>query len=476
MSAASSTQDVARDPDPASRTARHARPRVAIVGAGLAGLSAAWSLEQAGIEAVVYEASSRVGGRVESLVDRLGTGLVTELGGEFIDSTHADLLGLVEAFDLPLIDTEATSELTLTPSYYFAGAHYSEAQVASEFAGLAARMRIDVDTLSPVISAFRHAPADVRLDRMSIADYLDHAGASGWLRRLLEVAYTTEYGSELGEQSCLNMLSMLSLDASDGDEAFSVFGGSDERFKVRGGNERIVRELAARLHDRIELACRLVSVREHGAGYRLNFDREHGGKEIDADFVVLAIPFTVLREVELPLSLPPSKRLAIDTLGYGSGEKLVVGLSAPVWRDQGRDGGAYSDLAFQTGWDSGRMQATGSAYAFFLGGATGARLTASDPAALAGRYLREADAMFPGIEAAYTGLSVATQWRANPFSRGSYSNFKPGQWTTLAGWEGAPVGNLLFAGEHCSLEFQGFMNGAVESGRRAAETIVARVG
>ncbi|QIE27247.1 4-methylaminobutanoate oxidase (plasmid) [Caballeronia sp. SBC1] len=465
-------EDTAVSPGANATRSTSASPRVAVVGAGLAGLTAAWRLTQAGVEVTVYEGSGRVGGRVQSVVGRLAPGLVTELGGEFIDSTHTDMLALVREFGIPLIDTQVDSEHALVPSYFFGGRHYSEAQVITEFAPLAARMRADMETLSPDISATSHLPLDVEFDRMSIAQYLDRAGAGGWLRALLDVAYATEYGADIGEQSCLNLLSVVPLDTSAG---FSIFGDSDERFKVLGGNERIAHALAERLDGRVELEHRLVAVREHSTGLGLDFVRDSGSKSIDADFVVLAIPFTVLRDIELRLDLPPSKRHAIDMLGYGSGEKLIVGLGSSVWRDQGRDGGAYSDLAFQTGWDSSRLQEGGSSYTFFLGGATAKQLSTGNQATRATEYLREADALFPGMQQSHTGVSVATEWCINPLSRGSYSCYKPGQWTTLAGWEGEPAGNLFFAGEHCSLAFQGFMNGAVETGRKAAEAILAKL-
>ena len=446
--------------------------RVVVVGAGLAGLMAARTLHRAGVDATLYEGSDRVGGRCHSLVGQLGPGLVTELGGEFIDGKHADMLALAREFDLPLIDTLAPSEDALVETYYFGGRHYSEAQVIAEFQPLATRMRADLATLSPSITAAGHSPADARLDRLSIAEYLDRIGATGWIRSLLEVGYLTEFGAEVAEQSCLGLLTMLSLDTGDG---FSIFGESDERYKIRGGNQQIAQRLAAELGDRILFGERLVAVREQGAGFRLGFEGAGGSKSVDADVVVLAIPFTVLREIELPATLPPPKRKAIDTLGYGTNEKLIVGQRSPVWRDQGRDGGMYSDRPFQTGWDSSRLQGGGGAYTFFLGGTTGAELTTGDLAATTNRYLGAADPMFAGMRDAYTGISLATDWRVNPLFRGSYSFYRPGQWTGIAGWEGAPVGNLHFAGEHCSTEFQGYMNGAVETGRKAAEAIIAKL-
>lgn len=442
--------------------------RVAVVGAGLAGLTAARALCRAGMAVTLFEAAARVGGRVQSLTGAFGPGLVTELGAEFIDGRHTALLSLAAEYGLPLLDTRGGTEGGLATSYFFAGRHRSEAEVLREFAPLAARMAADRARLSPDISAARHTPADAELDRLSIAGYLDRIGADGWLRELLEVAYVTEYGLDAGEQSCLNLLTLLSPDTAQG---FRIFGDSDERYKIRGGNERLVEALAAELAGRIETGHRLAALRELGGRYRLAFERDGATREVDADFVVLALPFTALREVVLDVDLPPQKRAAIDTLGYGRNEKLIVGLKEAVWRTQGREGGAYSDLPFQTGWDSARLQDGGASYTFYLGGTTAAQLGDGDTAAA--RYVDALEALFPGVRRAHTGVHRATEWGANPFSRGAYACYRPGQWTTLAGWEGTPVGRLHFAGEHCSAAFQGFMNGAVETGQRAAAAIVA---
>lgn len=447
-------------------------PRVAVIGAGLAGLTAARLLTRAGIDVTVYEASGRVGGRVHSVVGELASGLVTELGAEFIDDVHTELRALATELGLSLIDTEAPSEAGLVPCYYFSGRHYTEEEVIQAFAPVAARMRADVARLSPDIGATRHTPTDVEFDRISIAEYLERIGADGWLRRLLEVAYVTEMGLDADEQSCLNMLSLLGLDTSS---RFRIFGDSDERYKIRGGNGQIAKRLAEELGDRLEVNHRLVSLRPVGTGFRLDFAVDGATRTIDAEFAILAIPFSVLREVDLRVDLPSAKRHAIERLGYGSNEKVIVGLRAPVWRGQGWDGGAFSDRSFQSGWDSSRLQTAGAAYAFFLGGSEGAKLNARGSSAIARKYADESDVMFPGMSTAYTGEFLATEWHVSPLSRGSYSCYRPGQWTSIGGIEAEPVGNLHFAGEHCSREFQGYMNGAVETGRKAAAAIIAAV-
>lgn len=462
------TEVQARDETVARSTAR-----VAIVGAGLAGLAAGWRLARAGVAVTIYEASARVGGRVQSVRGAVSPDIVSEFGAEFIDSTHVQLLSLVEEFRLPLIDTGISEESVMAPAYYFGGQRYSDADVIEALQPFAQCMLDDALKLSETISYQNHTPFDVALDVVSIEQYLDRIGMTGRVRELLDVAYTTEYGLDTGEQSCLNLLKMLSLDLSDG---FQIFGSSDQRYKIAGGNERLPQALAVRLGDAVRFGHTLLALRPSPDAYSLEFDTAGGIRTVKADFVVLCVPFTALRAIDLAVDLPPWKRRAIDDLGYGSNEKVIVGVTTPLWREQGCNGDAYSDCVFQTGWDSGRLQRVpGAAYTFYLGGAEARRLGECDFAAVARAYVDAADGLFPGMAQAYGGASAHTTWTANPFSRGAYSCYRPGQWTSLSGAEFEPVGNLHFAGEHCSREFQGFMNGAVDTGWRAADAILQRV-
>jgi monoamine oxidase len=440
-----------------------------VVGAGLAGLVAARTLKRAGLSVRLFEAAKRVGGRTHSLLDRFGSGLATEMGGEFVDSRHADMLALAHEFGLTVLDTQESSEDGLSVRYFFQKHLRTESDLLRAFEPLAKRMSTDASRLSPTISAFEHSSFDRAMDQLSIAAYLDKIGARGWVRRLIEVAYLTEYGAELSRQSCLNLLTMLSFDAST---AFDVFGESDERYKIKGGVGQIAQALSEQLTPELQLGQALVSIDRDERGPVLGFEHDGAHHTVSADFVVLAIPFTVLRTIPITWDLPPQKRLAIDTLGYGSNEKLVVGLREPVWRNSGSNGQAFSDLDFQTGWDSSRMQGAGASFSFFVGGETGAALASAEHASLAKHYVQEANTLFPGLSDVFTGELEATGWSINPLSRGSYSHYQPGQWTTIAGWEGESCGPLFFAGEHCSRDFQGYMNGAAETGRRAAEHIV----
>ncbi|MCS6923542.1 MAG: FAD-dependent oxidoreductase [Fimbriimonadales bacterium] len=458
---------------PGEARGRH-NPRIAIVGAGMAGLSAAYHLRRRGLRATLYEASERIGGRIYSASDLFAPGLITELGGEFIDSTHQDMLRFVRLFDLELIDLEARSERNLETRYYFNGQSYTEVQIIEALRPIARRIKRDAQQAGYPVTYDNYNAYAYTLDHTSLADYLTQIGATGWLYELLEVAYVTEYGLDAHEQSCLNLIFLIDTQLNDG---FDIFGESDERYKVRGGNQQIPAHLAQLMANQIELGHRLVAIRDGVHGYRLTFERLGGGTvEVQADFVLLTLPFTLLREVDLHVSLPPVKRRAIQELGYGTNAKLILGFQSRFWRAQGLNGDFFTDEPFQSGWDSSRLQAgTAGSLTLFLGGTPGVQVGAGTPQAQAAAFLPGVERLFPGATAQYTGNAVRFHWPSYPFAKASYACWKVGQYTAIAGAEFEPVGQLFFAGEHTSIDFQGYMNGAAETGRRAARLILQQV-
>jgi len=450
-------------------------PRVVIVGAGLAGLSSAYFLRQAGIRSEIYEASPRTGGRMFSLRGAVVPDLVTEFGGEFIDSGHGEILRFVRLFGLHLIDLKGAREARLRPTFYFDGRRIPEAEVVRAFQPLARRIRQDQRAVGDVVTYRQHTPRARELDRISISEYLDRIGASGWVKALLEVAYVGEYGLEAGEQSALNLVLLIGTDPSS---TFDVYGDSDERYSVLGGNQQIPNRLAQLLGPSLHLGHRLVALRQRGTGYRLIFERRGAPTvEVDADFVILTVPFTILRELELQVDLPPVKRRAIRELGYGTNSKLILGFQERVWRKAGSSGELFTDLPWQSGWDSSRGRpGKAGTYTVFPGGRAGVEVGEGLAQEQAEKVLPELERIFPGARAAATGRVARWHWPSDPFVRGSYACWKVGQYTSIAGAEFEPVGRLLFAGEHTSLEYQGYMNGAAETGRRAAQLVRRAVG
>jgi monoamine oxidase len=214
----------------------------------------------------------------------------------------------------------------------------------------------------------------------------------------------------------------------------------------------------------------LVALRRRGAAYALSFDR--GAKrEVVADIAIVALPVTVLRGVELDIGASPITRRAIRELTYGTNAKLFAGLNARPWRGAGRSGECLNDLGIQTVWeDHGSIGTGAGTMTIFAGGRTGvdfSRGAATDRARAATLAL---DAALPGAAAAFNGRGSRMNWPANPYAGGSYSAFAPGQWM---GFGGAfdPVGRVFFAGEHTA-EHSGYMDGAAQSGRAAAEAVV----
>ena len=446
---------------------RGTQPVIAIVGGGLAGLNAAYQLKKAGLAATVYEAGAAPGGRIHTARDLLGQGLTTEVGGEFVDSSHADVLTLIAEFGLPRFDTLALTERRLVRDDYFInGRRYTEREVVNAFRPFARRIRRANDALPE--DSYGDSPRAVALDRLSIEEYLNRLGVRGWFRDLLDVAFTSEFGLDTGQQSALNFITMIGTDTSQG--KFQIFGDSDERFKISGGNDTLIRELARRLEGGVKTGHKLHALSESGGGYSLNFG-DRG--EVRADYVILAVPFTILRQVELRVALPPRKKLAIEQLGYGTNSKLLLGFRERTWRSQGYSGYLFNDVV-QNGWDNSQMQLGNrgvGGYTVYLGGTAGVNLDADKRS----DYLSALDGAYPGARAQFNDRHRVVRWHKYELVQGSYACYKVGQWSTISGVEGEPVGNLFFAGEHCSGDFQGYMNGAAETGRTAAEAIIRKV-
>ncbi|HEY9889323.1 MAG TPA: FAD-dependent oxidoreductase, partial [Candidatus Obscuribacterales bacterium] len=224
-----------------------------VVGAGLAGLTVAYRLQQYGLPVDVVEARDRPGGRIHSQPQALGTQLTAELGGEAFDSDHAACLTLAQALGLPVVDLWSQVPADLEDTLWFGGQRLSARQVQTEWAALLQERAADWQAVQQFLGDGKRTDRIAALDALSIPDYLDQCGAGATLRQVVTTAYTIKYGIEAEVQSSLNVLGYFQ---KLGDCEW-LFGTSDERFYLQGGNSQLPAALYGAVGDRVHLGTAL---------------------------------------------------------------------------------------------------------------------------------------------------------------------------------------------------------------------------
>ncbi|MGZ8281444.1 MAG: flavin monoamine oxidase family protein, partial [Allosphingosinicella sp.] len=394
-------------------------------------------------------------------------------GAQLVNSDHEDLLRLIRRFGLPLIDRRAQGpheDIQIGRD----GVAVNEEGLAAALTGIAARITADADRLDRDYAAV--AP---EFDAMSVKAYLDRHGlAPGEARDALEATIRTEYGAEPDQASALELL--FNLPTVDG-RRISRISLSDERYLIAGGTAQVAAALAGEHEAHIRLNRRLTAIDLRGDTIRLAFA---GGGEAQADRVILALPAPLLREVRIEGPLPPLWRALIDQVHLGRNEKLIVGYDSQPWLGRtGFAGALWAARDFSAVWDAASRapQPGPGALCYFLGGNQVDAARTAPSAELAARFSDAARRVVPNLPVP-NGRIRRTRWCDDPLSRGAYVNFGPGQLTRFAplltiGEEGevraSQAGRLLFAGEWLSDAWPGYMNGAVQTGRIAAEAALA---
>ncbi|HEX4998777.1 MAG TPA: NAD(P)/FAD-dependent oxidoreductase [Terriglobia bacterium] len=462
------------------------QPRIAIIGGGIAGLNAALTLQDAGYGCRIYEASSRIGGRMHSDTTSWANGQVTEHCGELIDSTHKTILSLAKRFKIAVDDVGGAEPRQSSDTYFFGGQYYPRSQAIDDFAPVYHAVKKDSNDAGYPTLYNNYNPAGMDLDNLSIYDWIETrvpGGHSASMGKLLDVAYNIEYGGETAEQSALNLVYLLAYQPSPGN--FRIFGRSDERYHLHGGNEGLPRAIAESLTaGTIETGAALRSILQNSDGsYQLEFNRGPSRFSVTADRVILTIPFSVLRQLDYDRAgFSSLKSTAIQQLGYGTNAKLHLQFSERLWNQSGPwgigSGGSFSDNGYQNTWDVTRAQQGPTGILVnYTGGNVGAAFSNDGkPATIqsyALQFLSQIQPVFPGLATRWNGRATLDTPVSSPYLLGSYSYWKRGQYTAFAGVERERSGRCHFAGEHCSVDFQGYMEGGASEGARAAGEILA---
>ena len=456
-------------------------PTVAIIGGGMAGLTCAWELKKRGIRSTIYEASTRVNGRI--LTDRTtfaSQGMFSDLGGEYIDTWHTSMRSIARRFDLTLLDY--AEDAPLIDNYYdFENRRRTTQELLSAYEPIAAAIDAAYDEFDKPNGTvlFDDANGGERLDSLSVRAFLAPITAEPWIKKLIEVGYEAEFGLDADQCNCLNMIYLISTEVKKmkHKNVFDFYGGSDERFHCAQGNDAIPQAVANDLASgQVALERRLSAVRTLSDGrYCLTFT---GGPEVTVNHVVFALPFTMLRTVDLSgVTLPTWKQIAINEMALGDITKVITGHTRRVWREQGFIGNSYSDRFFQTTTETSRMQpGTTGILENYTGGSHALQMAQGTVASQVTFFHDQVENLFPGVKATYNGNKVRMAWNQHPFTRGAYSSYRVGEYTRFAGAEPLRVGNLHFCGEHTTVEWQGWMEGAARSGLDAAKEIASDLG
>jgi monoamine oxidase len=463
-----------------ARTARAATgagtPRIVVVGGGLAGLVATYRLQQAGYVAELHEASSRLGGRCWTIRGAFSEGQIAEHGGELIDNGHLQMKQLVQELGLDLENLVQGEQNGTEMVADVDGAPYTVAEMTDDLKQIWQQLHSDVSAASYPTLYNLSTKRGRELDAMSIADWLNAyvpGGIASRLGRLLSIAYNIEYGAESSQQSSLNMLYLLGY---VGPGQFRTFGKSNEKFHVRGGNDQVASRLASLVGSQVTTGSELAAIKLNAGGsYTLTFREGSATKTVVADVVILALPFSILRSSVdwSKAGFNQVKQTAIRELGMGTNSKLHVQFKSRLWRAQGLNGETYSDRDYQNTWEVTRAQpGTSGILVDYTGGNIGASFGSGTPSSRAMQFLDQLEPVIPGVRDAWNGRATIDFWTGYAWTKGSYSYWKVGQYTKFAGAEREQSGACHFAGEHTSVDFQGYLNGAVESGERAAGEVL----
>ena len=431
---------------------------VIVGGAGLAGLAAARELEARGAAVTVVEARARVGGRVWTLRDQFAARQHAEAGADLIEEEQEHLLGLAKSLGLE------TSRILRDGFGFYGPDGRGRRRIHRTLSAVGQAAK----HLGPLVKDFKIAEerwdsaVGTAIGRHSVMSWLDEAG----LPKTQKAAMRGLRGFFLADPEDLSLLPLVEQFAESGPPGRTAF------FRIKGGNDRLPGTIAKRLRGALLLSTVVRRVVQHDD--RVTVTIEALGKphtEITAEYFVCALPASTARGVLFEPALPEPQQDAIGHLRYGCATRLLLQFERRYWRRRGRPLAFGTDLDVGAVWDGSEEQKGPEAILSFLAGGNASRALQDivhgegengviDRIAWLGRPARLL-------------ASQTIVWDRDPWARGGYAYFDPSFDPLWRAWLARPAGRVVFAGEHTSIKYQGYMNGAVETGLRAAAEISA---
>jgi monoamine oxidase len=449
--------------------ARRAAPkRIIVIGAGMAGLVAAYELLRAGHDVQVLEAQNRVGGRILTLRQPFAPGLYGEAGAMRIPQSHRLTIAYIEKFGLK------TNPFTIDnpQAYsYIDGRRYRVAEIRQQpdllgFDVAPAERGRPVgelweEAIAPILARLRAEGEDAwddiyaRHDEYSVREFLE---LKGWSEGAIEA-----FGLLYNQESIMNS-SFLELLREDVGKFYSNL------VQLEGGTDRLPMAFYPALHDRIHFGARVIALDQSPDEVTIHYQTAAGRFNMQADYAILTIPFPVLRHIETlkPFSRP--KQRAIRQLHYDASGKIFLQFRRRFWEEDDGifGGGTITDLAVRNVFypEHGRETGRGVLLASYTWANDAHRWGSLSPQDRIEQCLENIIEIHPQAQRAFEG-GASQMWHDDPFAGGAFALFEPGQQTHLHDHIMAPEGRYHFAGEHASL-FHAWIQGAIESGLRVA--------
>jgi monoamine oxidase len=448
----------------ASQQAERLAP-VVVVGAGLAGLHAAGVLRQAGRAVVVLEARPTAGGRVQTIRGPFDDGLFGEAGPIRIASLHTTVLQLVRQHGLSLVPFSSAngSELvTLGRRTVRAGVRggtdtllglradergLSQGALLKRYVGTLPDSLAD---LTPTAAAYA---AWEPYDRLTWPAWLAARGASPGAIRLITIG---------GDSRALSALYVL--------RQYALLQGNPSYYKINGGMDRLPAAMAAPLGDTVRCNAVVVGIDQTTDPIRVEYVEQNERKSLVASRVIVTTPFTTLRDVDIRPALPPAKQRAIQELPYFPATRFLLQTRSRFWHRSGLSGYARTDQPAEI-WDAAYdLPARRGLLGATVGGELGRELLGLDRDSALARGRTLVEAPFPLLRSEFQ-QGMAHQWALDPWAKGAFAVFHPGQMASMMPDVARPEGRIHFAGEHTSA-WMGWMEGALQSGARAAREVL----
>lgn len=455
---------------PLNRTS--APKKVVILGAGLAGLSAAWELREAGHDVTVLEARDRAGGRVSTVHKPFPKGLFVEEGAVAFSSFYTQALKYIDKFGLKKLPWGPPEEPVV---YNLNGQRlvvkageivdwpYELSSEEKKLGPMGLVQKYLIETLPSEITKpekWDQTPL-VEMDQQSLEEYLKQQGASEGAVKLIK---NSMWFAAVPEET-----SMLSTAVSD----FGLLMSGFPYFSLEGGNDMLPREMAKRLEEQINYSNEVTKVTTVEEGVKVTAKQKGGAtKEYSADEVIVTVPVKVLEKIQFEPGLSEAKRTAIENMPVLDLTRTYLQVDRPFWKDEGLSGVAYTDsLLGQVNPYLNQNSPENSAAVLesYVAGEIAGKLGELPKEEVIQEVKKQMPKVYPEIEGHVKDAFVKA-WSSDPYALGGPSWPGPGDVTAYLQELQSPEGKIHFAGEHTSI-LRSTMEGALRSGARAAREV-----